>query len=515
MKPDPAGSMSLEATGCGQHGIVANVFERVSAVAGDDVRALLGELQKCMRCGQCRASCPVFATSGSETDVARGKLALLLEQLGGNLAPDRELYARLTRCVNCGRCRLECPSGTDTGYVMLEGRRLLQGRIGLPPLKAATIKGVFGRPRVLKAAAAALRLVQPLFFRASPVDPRHVRSIWRLPLFGQRMLLPSLRRRHPVSAPKPNPYLDSNPNSQTAPATTASGAPVVIYPGCLVDLGYPELLTAAREVFARLRRPVIIPEGLVCCGAPATYAGDADTARRLGAANIRAVAPHLTAPGARLAFLCPSCAVAFKHDYPAYLFGRLGGGRDALADAGLSMDTVRDIASKSVDAIQLAWQSGAGEHLAAAGRVGAGAGAGAGAGGNGSNGHGAGNGGLIGGTVTYHDPCHLRRLLGVHAEPRAALRALCGAGYREAPRPDGCCGFGGTFALDHIGASSEMLELRARELASTGAGMVATACPGCMAWIANGVDRIGSAQRAVHLIELLAAGLGATGTAAG
>jgi len=109
--------------------------------------------------------------------------------------------------------------------------------------------------------------------------------------------------------------------------------------------------------------------------------------------------------------------------------------------------------------------------------------------------------------VTYHDPCHLRRLLGVHAEPRAALRALAGEGFREAPRPDSCCGFGGTFALDNIAASSEMLGRRAGELASTGASVVATACPGCMAWIANGIDRVGGTQRTVHLIELLAAGL--------
>ncbi|MDP2873325.1 MAG: (Fe-S)-binding protein [Bacillota bacterium] len=459
--------------GCGQYGIVANVFERVSAVAGEDVRSLLGELQKCMRCGQCRASCPVFAESGRETDVARGKLGLLLEELGGDLRPDRELYARLTRCVNCGRCRLECPSGADTGYMLLEGRCLLQRRIGLPPVKAAVVRGLFGRPAVLRAAAAALGLVQALLFRPSPVDPRHVRSIWRLPVFGQRMLLPRMRKRRPATAPA----LAAGRRQYVAPAD----APVVIYPGCLVDLGYPELLTAAQEVFARLGRRVVVPEGLVCCGAPAAYAGDADTARRLAAENLKALAGHLDSPGSRLAFLCPSCAVAFRHDYPAYLFGRMSGGTEALAAAGLTMDAVSDVAAKSVDATALAWELGIGEHLA---------------------------GPPISASVTYHDPCHLRRLLGVHSQPREALRALAGGGFREAPRPDSCCGFGGTFALEHVAASAQMLDRRAGELASTGAQLVATACPGCMAWLANGLDRAGGGQRTVHLIELIARGLG-------
>lgn len=488
-----------EDAGNGERAIVANVFERVSAAGGADVRGLVGELQKCMRCGQCRAFCPVFGVSGLETDVARGKLGLLLEQLDGALTPDRELYARLTRCVNCGRCRLECPSGTDTGYALLEGRRLLERRIGLPPLKAVAVQGVFGRPATLKAAATALGLAQPLFFRPSPGDPRHVRSVWRLPLFGRRIVLPRLRRRRAAATP-PRTRLSGQAETRApaaresagAPPPAAQAAPVVIYPGCLVDLGYPELIVAAGEVLTRLGRPVVVPDGLVCCGAPAAYAGDAATARRLGVANLRALAPHLDAPGARLAFLCPSCAVAFRHDYPAYLFGRMGGAAEALSAAGLTVETVRDVAAKAVDATALAWELGAGEHLARPGPA-----------------AGGGHSPLPAATVTYHDPCHLRRLLGVHAQPRAALRSLAGSGFREAVRPDSCCGFGGTFALDHVAASAEMLDQRSRELAETGARLVATACPGCMAWLANGLDRIGSGQRVVHLIELLAAGLAA------
>ena len=39
--------------------------------------ALDDRLIACMKCGNCQAVCPMFGASGMETDVARGKLALI------------------------------------------------------------------------------------------------------------------------------------------------------------------------------------------------------------------------------------------------------------------------------------------------------------------------------------------------------------------------------------------------------------------------------------------------------
>ena len=258
---------------------------------------------------------------------------------------------------------------------------------------------------------------------------------------------------------------------------------VIIYPGCLVDLGYPELLEATLKVVGALGFRAIVPTGLVCCGAPAIYSGDSVTGRRLAAENLKLLLPHVREGIDRLLFLCPSCSVAFKHDDPESLFGKMAGSAAALAASGLSHADIQLVAGMADDASRWAWERGAREHLTA---------------------------GAVD-SVTYHDPCHLRRLMAVVEEPRATLRHLAGDGYAEAPNPDSCCGFGGTFALEHAGASGAMLEQRCQELASTGAGLVATACPGCLAWLANGLDRIGSRQRPVHLIELMAAAVPAQG----
>ena len=46
--------------------------------------SLEDQLVVCMKCGMCQSVCPLFAETGREADVARGKLALLdglLQQL--------------------------------------------------------------------------------------------------------------------------------------------------------------------------------------------------------------------------------------------------------------------------------------------------------------------------------------------------------------------------------------------------------------------------------------------------
>ena len=47
------------------------------------------QLVGCMKCGMCQAVCPVFGQTGRETDVTRGKLALL-DGLANEMLTDRK-----------------------------------------------------------------------------------------------------------------------------------------------------------------------------------------------------------------------------------------------------------------------------------------------------------------------------------------------------------------------------------------------------------------------------------------
>ena len=56
--------------------------------------------------------------------------------------------------------------------------------------------------------------------------------------------------------------------------------------------------------------------------------------------------------------------------------------------------------------------------------------------------------------VTYHDPCHLKKSLGVAAQPRALLQANPDYVLKEMPESDWCCGCGGSFNLQHYETSA-------------------------------------------------------------
>ena len=51
--------------------------------------------------------------------------------------------------------------------------------------------------------------------------------------------------------------------------------------------------------------------------------------------------------------------------------------------------------------------------------------------------------GLEGKKVTWHDPCHLVRHLGVKDQPRQILKSITGIKYIEMPNADRCCGMVG------------------------------------------------------------------------
>ncbi|HEY3441368.1 MAG TPA: (Fe-S)-binding protein [Paludibaculum sp.] len=88
-------------------------------------------------------------------------------------------------------------------------------------------------------------------------------------------------------------------------------------------------------------------------------------------------------------------------------------------------------------------------------------------------------GGSIG-RVVYHDPCYLGRYQDVYDQPRAVISA--GGTLMEPGRSrerSFCCGAGGGLVFLGEETGSRVSHERARELADTGADVVAAACPFC------------------------------------
>jgi len=104
------------------------------------MRELEEQLVVCMRCGMCQSVCPVFSQTGREADVARGKLALL-DGLMQELFQDPDgVSQRLERCLLCGRCAANCPSGVKVLDLFLKARAILTAFHGLSPGKRLVLR---------------------------------------------------------------------------------------------------------------------------------------------------------------------------------------------------------------------------------------------------------------------------------------------------------------------------------------------------------------------------------------
>jgi Fe-S oxidoreductase len=83
-------------------------------------------------------------------------------------------------------------------------------------------------------------------------------------------------------------------------------------------------------------------------------------------------------------------------------------------------------------------------------------------------------------TVTYHDPCHLGRHMGVYDEPRRILKKIASLKemntYREMAA---CCGAGGGVKIGFPELSLEMAKNRVIDAENTGAAIFVSTCPFC------------------------------------
>jgi Fe-S oxidoreductase len=92
--------------------------------------------------------------------------------------------------------------------------------------------------------------------------------------------------------------------------------------------------------------------------------------------------------------------------------------------------------------------------------------------------------------VTYHDPCYLGRHSKVYDAPRDVLKSIPGLDFVEMERSreeSMCCGGGGGGLWMEKQKGERLSDLRIEEALATGASILATACPYCIAMFEDSV----------------------------
>jgi glycolate oxidase iron-sulfur subunit len=425
------------------------------------LQELEDQLAGCMRCGLCQSVCPLFAETGREADVARGKLALL-DGLSQEMFKDPQgVSERLNRCLLCGSCAANCPSGVRVLDIFIKARAILSGYMGLSPVKKAIFRGLLAKPELFNQLLGLGARFQGIFVK--PVDD----------LLGSscsRFLSPVLRGRHfkPLAA---------TPLHKLIPSLDRPAAPgqpkVALFVGCLIDKIFPQVGQSVLTVLEHHGVGVLLPAEQGCCGIPALSSGDTATFIKLLRHNL-----ELFRPGSfdYLVTACATCTSTLKKIWP--LMARDASAAEQ-ADVAALADKTLDISQFLVD--KLGITAAAGDFSAAPV------------------------------PVTYHDPCHLKKSLGVAAQPRALLQADPGLRLREMAESDWCCGCGGSFNLQNYEISARIGKRKADNILASGAGLVATGCPACMLQITDLLSQAGAKVQVKHVLELYAAALAQSG----
>jgi glycolate oxidase iron-sulfur subunit len=105
--------------------------------------------------------------------------------------------------------------------------------------------------------------------------------------------------------------------------------------------------------------------------------------------------------------------------------------------------------------------------------------------------------------VAYHDACHMLHGQGISAEPRVLLRQIPHLVLREATEAGVCCGSAGIYNLVQPLEAAELGQIKAADLAGTGAELAASANIGCTLQIRRHMAEQEHPIPVHHPIELL------------
>lgn len=240
---------------------------------------------------------------------------------------------------------------------------------------------------------------------------------------------------------------------------------VAFFPGCLVDMFYPEVGMAAVHVLERLGCELELPDEQVCCGQMFFNSGVVHDARPLMHAVIDSYEKYET-----VVSLSGSCAYAIKTEYAPFL-------RDDPEYAAKLERLAPRIYEFSEFIVDVLGVTDVGARLDA--------------------------------KVAYHKSCHLTRLMGIERQPLALLNAVHGLEYVKMEGDDRCCGFGGTFSVKEPEISEQIVHEKVVHAIESGADYLCGADQPCLMNIKGALDRMKRSGEAdtdlqvIHLAQIL------------
>lgn len=403
------------------------------------LEAQIDEINRCFRCGLCKTVCPSYEELKIESSSPRGRIQYAKSVLENNLPLEGAIQVKMLDCLNCMQCAEICPSGVRTDRIVLAARAELAKKGKLNFIKKIVFKTVIKYPFFMNMGAWFASIGQRLFYK-------------------DNTLLESAVPRLAGMDDKHFPVLASSQSLRRWPHVNSpeSGKTVMragYFIGCATNLMFTGVADSTIRVLTRNNIEVVIPRKQACCGIPVYSSGDYKTAKKLAKFNLDAFS------GLAIDCIvtdCASCSAALKHEVKELL------------DTGPFDVPVYDLNEFLVNVIEIDRDFGD-----------------------------------VPMSVTYHDPCHLKRGQDIHNEPRELLKMVPGIDFIEMKDADRCCGGAGAFSYTHHGLSRKVGTHKVESIRETGARYVSTPCPSCKMQLDDLLNHEGVDIQTIHPVEIL------------
>jgi heterodisulfide reductase subunit D len=205
---------------------------------------------------------------------------------------------------------------------------------------------------------------------------------------------------------------------------------VLYYPGCLTKFALKDI---QKKYEILLKKEgidfIVLKDEELCCGSPVKNAGKPEEFEKLAQKNLKLFKEHGIG---KIITNCPACAIVFKKDYAEILGDKWDVEVKHMTEVITPKKEVYNEKSKK---------------------------------------------------VTYHDPCHLGREMGIYDQPR---KIICSQGLElkemELCRNKSyCCGGGGGVKSNFSDLANSIAKDRIRQAKKTEAEILITPCPMCFA----------------------------------
>ena len=386
----------------------------------------------CIKCAKCVPVCTIHNVNADEVTSPRGFLDLLGAYQRGQLELDANAKDIFESCFLCTACVEVCPKSLPTDMVIEQVRSDIAKKFGIAWYKRAFF--LLLRHRWLNDLAFKMGWVfQTCGFKIkADIDSMHSR--FSIPMLKADRLLPSLKKTS---------FLNSHPEN----INNGGKRKVAIFIGCLGNYNYKNVGDSLLNILEHLEIDAFLAKSQKCCSAPAYFTGDFDTVDYNAKFNIEyfegfskdveaIIVPEAT------------CSAMLKIDYEHYFHDQPEWKARAIA--------VKDKIFMATEWLEK--NTHLNELLEAKEQDSQ--------------------------VVTYHDPCHAKKMQGIYEEPRS----LISKNYEivEMSDPNSCCGFGGvTMQSEKYHFAKAAGVPKAAMIKKTKADVVSAECSACRMQIVN------------------------------